>query len=254
MRIQDLDVTDSINTKYEDSFIEYLGKVTAHIEKAYKNKDYKTAAQLFKLILLKEDETRTYKDKDIYSKVTGIHKDINDSLSGEQAEVFKRGYLSNYWNGWNSSDTFSLILKDDYMISEENILYIRIKHINMLKRILDVPDRENEAFEYKFYAYYNIELDNAGIYAVVKMKDKLKEQKWTKTSRLLNELYNTKDGMDAYERLSIYSKTGFIPVMLNKLQFSKTYDAIQEYIEEKLEANDYEYIIGLKGDLNYEME
>ena len=71
MRIQDLDIIDSINTKYEDSFIEYLGKVTAHIEKAYKNKDYKTAAQLFKLILLKEDETRAYKDRDIYSKVTG---------------------------------------------------------------------------------------------------------------------------------------------------------------------------------------
>lgn len=60
--------------------------------------------------------------------------------------------------------------------------------------------------------------------------------------------------MDIYERLSIYSKTGFIPVMLNKLQFSKTYDAIQEYIEEKLEVNDYEYIVGLKGDLVYEVE
>lgn len=254
MRIQDLDVTDSINTKYEDSFIEYLGKVTTHVEKAYKNKDYKTAAQLFKLILLKEDETRAYKDRDIYSKIIGIHKNINDSLSGEQAEVFKRGYLSNYWNGWNSSDTFSLTLKDDYMISEENVLYIRIKHTNMLKKILDVPDRENEAFEYKFYAYYNIELDTAGIYAIVKMKDKLKEQKWSKTSRLLDELYNTRDGLDTYERLRIYSRTGFIPVMLNKLQFSKTYDAIQEYIEEKLETNDYEYVIGLKGDLNYEME
>lgn len=193
MKIQDLDVTNSINTKYEDSFIEYLRKVTSHIEKAYKNKDYKTAAQLFKLILLKEDETRTYKDKDIYSKVIDIHKSINDSLTGEQAEVFKRSYLSNYWNGWNNSDTFSLTLKDDYMISEENVLYIRIKHINMLKRILDVPDRENEAFEYKFYAYYNIELDNAGIYAVVKMKDKLKKQKWTKTTKLLDELYNTEN-------------------------------------------------------------
>ncbi len=254
MKIQDLDVTNSINTKYEDSFIEYLRKVTTHIEKAYKNKDYKTAAQLFKLILLKEDETRTYKDKDIYSKVIDIHKSINDSLSGEQAEVFKKGYLSNYWNGWNSSDTFSLTLKDDYMISEENVLYIRIKHINMLKRILDVPDRENEAFEYKFYAYYDIELDNAGIYAVVKMKDKLKKQKWTKTIKLLDELYNTENRMNIYERLSIYSKTGFIPVMLNKLQFSKTYDAIQEYIEEKLEVNDYEYIVGLKGDLVYEVE
>ena len=42
--------------------------------------------------------------------------------------------------------------------------------------------------------------------------------------------------------------------MLNKLQFSKTYDAIQEYIEEKLEVNDYEYIVGLKGDLVYEVE
>ena len=254
MRIQDLDIIDSINTKYEDSFIEYLGKVTAHIEKAYKNKDYKTAAQLFKLILLKEDETRAYKDRDIYSKVTGIHKDINDSLSGEQTEVFKRGYLSNYWNGWNSSDTFSLTLKDNYMISEENVLYIRIKHTNMLKRILDVPDRENEAFEYKFYAYYNIELDNAGIYAIVKMKDNLKNQKWTKTAKLLNELYNTEDRMDIYERLSIYSKTGFIPLMLNKLQFSKTYDAIQEYIEEKLETNDYEYVMDIKGDLVYEVE
>lgn len=254
MKIQDLDVTNSINTKYEDSFIEYLRKVTAHIEKAYKNKDYKTAAQLFKLILLKEDETRAYKDKDIYSKVIDIHKNINDFLAEEQAEIYKRGYLDNYWNGWNSSDTFSLTLKDDYMISEENVLYIMIKHTNMLKKILDVPDRENEAFEYKFYAYYNIELDTAGIYAIVKMKDKLKEQKWSKTTRLLDELYNTRDGMDTYERLSIYNKTGFIPVMLNKLQFSKTYDAIQEYIEEKLEVNDYEYIVGLKGDLNYEME
>lgn len=86
------------------------------------------------------------------------------------------------------------------------------------------------------------------------MKDKLKKQKWTKTVKLLDELYNTEDRMDIYERLSIYSKTGFIPVMLNKLQFSKTYDAIQEYIEEKLEVNDYEYIVGLKGDLVYEVE
>lgn len=254
MKIRDTDVINSINTKYEDSFIEYLRKIKFHISSAFLNRDYRTVAQGYLLVLLKEDETRTYEDKDIYSKIIDIHKSIDNSLIGKQEWVLKRGYLDNYWNGGNSSDTFSLTLKDDYMISEENVLYIRIKHINMLKRILDVPDRENEAFEYKFYAYYNIELDTAGIYALVKMKDKLKEQKWSKTTRLLDELYNTRDGMDTYERLRIYSRTGFIPVMLNKLQFSKTYDAIQEYIEEKLETKDYEYIIGLKGDLNYEVE
>lgn len=225
MRIQNEDILNSINVKNQrcngSLFIDSLNQLKEYFKAAYDSRDYKSIVQFYKLILLKEEETRDYRDNsDNYEQICKIHREMDDILGFKFQDVIKQGYQS-----INDTGVLPLKLSDDYMITENNNkLYIEIESSDKLISLLDIPDKE--AFNYKFYICYYIEFDSIDMQAIVKNKEPIEED--------------------------IYSKVGFIPVMLGENQYQSLYSPLYAYIEEKLDSIDYDYVMSKIGDLDYE--
>lgn len=214
-----------MNNKDETKLTETINDAQKMFKHYFENENLKEASIMYSFSM---SQIRKYMDNnnvDMY--VAAMNNFTNE-------EVYRiTDYIKDeYWHSV-CPDLKLIFIGNDFTENNKTYMEVVPEDFDSVTDLLGLTFRDNEAFNCNFYIEKDILNASYDLVASIKLKDEVKELKWRKLDKLLNELYPAGIDDDKYNKLRLFNNADYIPLNLNDTQTRQMIEQTENYLKDK---------------------